>query len=370
MDNTIKVILISQAPLPFSKIGSWTTLYKNYLEGKHKIDCIVCPKPENSYKTIQYSFVNFTFWHKLQRKFLKKKNQEYFQALNKLIVPNEKYIIQIVDNYGMVKPLKNYLLSKGIADRCYIQFFYHGYLPYTKKDSQKDFYEAIDEMVLLTHDSYTEHKNKITIVPGSFSVLHNAIDTQKFSKVSELEKTALKTQLGFSDKKVFVWCSQDRPKKGLNLILNVWQKIYGLHKNIILVVIGCDPREETEGVLFLGRIPNDELPKYYRASDCYLFPTLCEEGFGLSLIEALHCGNYCIASALGGVPEVLQYGKLGKLIKNPHSISEWENAINEFLEGNLKAPNFPDDLYAMKNWNEGMNAIIEKAKNKLKNKEN
>ena len=365
MSNSIKVILISQFAMPYSKIGSWTTLYKNYLENNHKIDCIVCPKPEKTYKEIEYSFVKLTFLQKIQRKFLKRKYLEYFKAFDKLINPNEKYIIQIIDNYGMVKPLKNYLVSKGISKQCYIQFFYHGYLPYGNRGKGSDFYEIIDEIILLTNDSYAQHKKQINLLPSYFSVLHNGIDTKKFSKISNSEKTKLKTELGFGDQKVFVWCSQDRPQKGLHLILDVWKKIYASHKNIVLLVIGCNPKKKMEGVVYLGRIPNDELPKYYQASDCYLFPTLCQEGFGLSLIEALHCGNYCIASAMGGVPEVLQYGKLGKLIENPHFVSEWEIAINDFLDGNFIIPDLSDELYSMENWNLGMNIIIENAKKRF-----
>lgn len=364
MSNSIKTILLSQVPLPFPKIGSWTTLYKNYLVNEHKIDCIVCPKTQKKFDGVKYSFVNITFFQKIQGKFLKQKNLEYFKALDKLIVPNEKYIIQIIDNFGMVTPLKDYLIAKGIDKQCYIQFFYHGYSPY----AQNDFYEVIDEMILLTNDSYAQHKKQINVLPSYFSVLHNGIDTKKFYKVSDSEKNKLKMELGFGNKIVFVWCSQDRPKKGLSLILDVWNKVYDPQKKIVLLVIGSEPSKETNGVLFMGKIPNDELPKYYQLSDCYLFPTLCQEGFGLSLVEALYCGNYCIASAMGGVPEVLQYGKLGKLIKNPHFVSEWEKAINDFLEGKYEIPEVPKALYSKEKWNEGMNQIIEQAKFRLANK--
>lgn len=366
--NYIKTILLSQIPLPFSKIGSWTTLYGNYLSKNHNIDFIVCPKTTNVFEGVKYSYINHTFWHKVQAKILRKYKLEYFIALEKLIVENEKYIIQIVDNFGIVKPLKKYLLSKKIDKQCYIQFFYHGYSPYNYPKLMQDFYNDVDEIILLTKDSYNEHKKQINVIPSYFSILPNGIDIKKFNKISVLEKAKLKNQLKFGDKKVFIWCSQDKPKKGLHLILAVWKRVYKLEKNIILLVIGCDPREEIDGVMFLGKIPNDELPKYYQVSDCYLFPTLCQEGFGLSLIEALHCGNYCIASALGGVPEVLQYGKLGKLIENPHFISEWEEALNDFLEGKFEIPEFPNDLYSSEKWNAGMNRIIEQAKLTLASK--
>ncbi|WP_281322651.1 glycosyltransferase family 4 protein [Flavobacterium aestivum] len=360
-----KVILISQVPLPFSQIGSWTTLYKNYLQDKHQIDFIVCEPPKKQFENIEYSLVANNLIFKIRRKIKKNWYLGYLEALDKILKPNEKYVIQIVDNFGIVKPLHELLIRRGVRKNCQLQFFYHGFPPFYENYQGRWFFESIDEMVLLTNDSYLAHKNYYSILPVRFSVLHNGIDTKKFTKVLDTEKCKLKEELGFDDKKIFIWCSQDRPKKGLNLILAVWKKIYATHKNITLLVIGCDPREKIDGVQFLGRIPNDELPKYYQVSDCYLFPTLCKEGFGLSLIEALHCGNYCIASAMGGVPEVLQYGKLGKLIENPHFVSEWENAINDFLEGKYQIPEIPEALYSKEKWNDEMNQIIENAKSRL-----
>jgi glycosyltransferase involved in cell wall biosynthesis len=195
--------------------------------------------------------------------------------------------------------------------------------------------------------------------------LHNGIDTGKFFSPSQKDKHALKQNKGVADKKVFVWCAQDRPKKGLHLLLDAWKGVFETRKDIVLWVIGCNAKTPNDGVTFFGRIPNDELAVYFQATDCYLFPTLCHEGFGLSLIEALHCGNFCIASALGGVPEVLQYGKLGKLIENPHFISEWEKSILEFLEKPIPENTFSPELYSAKSWILGMNSIINRAKKSI-----
>lgn len=86
----------------------------------------------------------------------------------------------------------------------------------------------------------------------------------------------------------------------------------------------------------------------------------------MSLIEALHCGNHCIASATGGVPEVPQYGKLGKLINEPNFVSEWEKAILEFLnKESVFDISIPKDLYSAIKWNEGMNMLIENAKKNM-----
>lgn len=363
-----KVILISQFPLPYSKIGSWTTLYKNYLENSHCIDVIVCPKTENCYPNVNYSFIKEqNFVKKVKNKITRQKYGEYIFALKKVIIPGEKYIIHFVDNFGLVAPIKEYLVKHEIITNFYLHFFYHGFQPYTKLvSSGKNIYENVDEVTLLTYDSYKAHLDEINVLPCRFSVLHNGIDTNKFKKVTIEEKVELKNKLDCEGKKIFIWCSQDRPKKGLDFILDVWKRVYSEDKNILLLVIGTLRKIDIDGVRFLGKIPNEELPKYYQMSDCYLFPTMCKEGFGLSLAEALHCGNYCIASSLGGVPEVLQYGKYGKLIQNPHFIEEWIKAINEFINSKeMDIMPIPSDVYTLDKWNFGMNEIIKKSKSSL-----
>lgn len=360
-----KVILLSQVALPFSEIGSWTTLYKNYLNGDHLVDCIICPETEEKWDTVSYSFVVNDKLTKIKQKWTKNPYLGYLKGLNPILKSDQKYIIQIVDNFGIIAPLVAFLKEKGVRDNCYLQFFYHGFAPFYGNFQSRWFYENIQEMVLLTHDSYKVHKERYTVLPTRFSVLHNGIDNAKFFSLSQKDKQALKQNKGVADKKVFVWCAQDRPKKGLDLLLDAWKSVFETRKDIVLWVIGCEPKSTQDGVVFLGRIPNDELAVYFQASDCYLFPTLCHEGFGLSLIEALHCGNYTIASALGGIPEVLQYGKLGKLIENPHFISEWENAILEFLEKTIPEITISPELYTAKSWIFGMNSIINRAKKSI-----
>lgn len=360
-----KVILISEFSLPFPITGSWTNLYNNYLSTSHQIDYIVCKPSELPEASVTYGVVKRDIKIKLLERWYKNRYYAYLEELKKIIKPDEKYIIQIIDNYGIMKPLITMLENTGLKKQCYLQFFYHGFSPFYENFLGRWFFESIDEMVVLTNDSYRVHKSYYTILPIKFSVLHNGIDTSKFHKIVNSQKEILKKELKIINKKVFIWCSQDRPKKGLGIILDSWKRIYNKERDIILLVIGADRETKIDGVSFLGKIPNDDLPKYYQIADCYLFPTLWHEGFGLSLIEALHCGCYCIASAIGGVSEVLQYGKLGKLIDKPHFVSEWENAMIEFIENPIEFEIIPKDLYSTNEWNLGMNKIISNAKKAL-----
>jgi len=363
----IKTILISQYALPYDGIGSWTNMYNYYIgEANHGIDIIICPEPKTKSNDISYHFIGHSLGQKIKNKISKDRYAEIIGKLKTEIEPGNKYIIQMIDNHGLVIPLVNFLKEKGFRNQCYIQFFYHGFSPFYGNFESRPFFESIDEHVVLTMDSYLDYKNHYSILPCRFSVQHNGIDKSRFMPLLKKEKDLLKKTLNVGDKTVFLWCSQDRPKKGLDFILDVWKQLYKVHKNIHLWVVGASRDIDLPGVDFKGRIPHHEINAFYQASDIYLYPSLCQEGFGLSLIEALSCGNLCIASANGGIPEVLDYGKYGVLVSHPNFIQEWLDAINQALisidQYELK---LPYDTYSIQTWCKNMNDKIEKAKTYL-----
>ena len=363
----VKTILIANKSLPFSKIGSWTSMYDYYLQQEHYIDYIICPKPKTKYKNIEYKFTDNNIFQKIKIKYFNYHKFNFIlKEIEDIIEPNTKYIVQFVDSFAGVNYIIKNLNKKYKKKRFYYQFFYHGFPPFYGNGEHEVFYNDIDEMILLTQKSYKEHVRLYTNLPCKFSILHNGVNTELFFKFSQEKKLELRQKEGFSiDKKIFLWLSQDRPKKGLDFILNVWKKI---DEEVIndseLWIIGSNRQFNIQGVNSLGRKPNKDLPKYYQMADVYLFPTLCQEGFGLSLIEALHCGCYPIASKLGGVPEVLHNGKFGKLIENPHFEFEWKEEIERIMNSKIKdfQNNFDVKLYTLENWSKQMNVLINEAK--------
>jgi len=362
-----KVILISQFPLPYSHIGSWTNIYKNYFETGHQIDYVICEKTDSKFSDVTYEIVKDSYLTKIRRRIKHYYRIGFIDALEKIIRnnPGQKFVIQLVDNFQMAYMIDKNFTKKGLRNQCYLQVFYHGFGPFIDESRYPGFFEKIDELVLLTNDSYKAHKQYYNVFPCKTSTLYNGIDTGKFHKLLPEEKQKLKNSNGYAGKTVFIWCSQDRPKKGLQLILDVWKSIYSNNKNTVLLVVGAKRDLIIDGVVFVGRVPNQDLPKYYQMSDCYLFPSLCHEGFGMSLIEALNCGCYCIASNAGGIPEVLHYGKYGKLIENPNYVSEWEIAINDYLSGKSLPIVLDKPLYTMEEWSANMDKIINNAKQHL-----
>lgn len=94
----------------------------------------------------------------------------------------------------------------------------------------------------------------------------------------------------------------------------------------------------SEHVLFLGFI--DDARVYLKAFDIFLLPSL-KEGLPYGLLEAGAAGLYCIASHIGGVPDVVEDGISGVLI-NPKRVETLTDALLEIpydiekAGGNLK----------------------------------
>jgi glycosyltransferase involved in cell wall biosynthesis len=67
---------------------------------------------------------------------------------------------------------------------------------------------------------------------------------------------------------------------------------------------------------FVGDVPDELLPAYYRAADVVALPSTDRtEAFGLVLIEAMACGTPVVASRLPGVRTLVQEGATGFLVE-------------------------------------------------------
>ncbi len=75
------------------------------------------------------------------------------------------------------------------------------------------------------------------------------------------------------------------------------------------------PHIDGKKVQYKGEVGFKEKIKLYRNAKALLFPTKWQEPFGLVAIEALACGTPVIAYHNGALPEIVQHGKNGFLVK-------------------------------------------------------
>lgn len=75
-------------------------------------------------------------------------------------------------------------------------------------------------------------------------------------------------------------------------------------------------------VTFCGS--RSDVPEQLKWTDIFVHPTIGEEGFGLTVAEALSYGKICIACRRGGIPEIIKDEENGFLVEseNPMAIAE------------------------------------------------
>lgn len=79
----------------------------------------------------------------------------------------------------------------------------------------------------------------------------------------------------------------------------------------------------TEHVRLLGHVPSTSLPEHYRSATVSVLPSYYET-FGLAALEPMTYGVPVVASAVGGLTEVIAHGETGLLVApgDPEALSE------------------------------------------------
>jgi len=82
------------------------------------------------------------------------------------------------------------------------------------------------------------------------------------------------------------------------------------------------PLIDGKQIKYVGEIKGEERIKFLSSAKALLFPIKWPEPFGLVVIEAMACGTPVIAYPNGAVPEVVEDGKTGFIIKNVNEMAK------------------------------------------------
>jgi glycosyltransferase involved in cell wall biosynthesis len=166
-------------------------------------------------------------------------------------------------------------------------------------------------------------------------VVHNGVDTDVFRP---RERDAqLRAGYGASpDDCLLVSVGRLVGWKGLGVIV---EALAGLPDKVRYLVVGGGPEEASlkaavrnqgleHRVRFAGRLAHAELPQLLSQCDLYVQPSVGEEAFGISVVEAMACGLPVLASDNGGLPEIVLPDATGRLLE-PGDVSTWRRVIGD-----------------------------------------
>ena len=359
----MKAVLLSAIPLPYHKIGSWDKRYTELiLSEQNPFEYVICPevdknKAKSNFAT--YLFANRYKYEKLLKLYYKYSYYFYLKKISSLLTQEKNLVIYIIDNVKLLNETHEFLVKKKIRNNCKIVFNSCGYSYFFSNADGINFYDKIDHLIFSTYEAYQFELKRQSYISSKVSIIPNGIDSSKFCKISDDEKNSGKEKIGYKNKKVILWVSQERPKKGLHILLEAWEKS-GLNNDeeFVLVVIGTSQNKQEGNIHYLGKIPNNDLVIYYQCADYFFFTTLVHEGFGLSLGEAIKCGATSFVSNIAPMKEVTQNGKLAYLVDNPNIVDSWVHVLNQIKTNKITAiPTITKELNELYDLNDWLNKI-------------
>ena len=167
------------------------------------------------------------------------------------------------------------------------------------------------------------------IPPESVTVIPNAVDVHEFA-AAEVPDANLKRELGLADTVVLGFVGSFYAYEGLTVLLRALPQLLTVRPSIRLLIVGGG-RQEGElrrlagelgidrYVIFTGRVPHEDVQRYYEMIDVLVYPRLSmrltELVTPLKPLEAMAQKRLVVASDVGGHRELIRSGETGVLFK-------------------------------------------------------
>ncbi len=157
---------------------------------------------------------------------------------------------------------------------------------------------------------------------GKVQTVHNGIDLTMFIK--QRDYTVSRKEIGFSNGDfVIVYSGRVNDEKGISELIDA-MLLLRENINIKLMIVGGsffgnttkedDFTEKLKekalplkgNIVFTGFIPYQHIPDYLYLADIAVLPSMWEEPFGLTIVEAMAVGLPLITTRSGGIPEICE----------------------------------------------------------------
>lgn len=174
------------------------------------------------------------------------------------------------------------------------------------------------------------------ILPGKVTVIPNAVNIEDFN-IGEKADLQLAKDLGLNNKILLGFIGSFYAYEGLNILLYALPKMLAQNPDIRILLVGGGPQENKlktlaiqlgieNKVVFTGRVPHDQVQRYYNLIDILVYPRLkmrlTDLVTPLKPLEAMAQGKLLMASDVGGHLELIQDKKTGVIFKsdNPDAL--------------------------------------------------
>ena len=121
----------------------------------------------------------------------------------------------------------------------------------------------------------------------------------------------------------------DWERKGGPDLVEAFKLVSKTFPDARLTIVGCSPQVDVPNVNVVGRIPVEEVNRYYQQATVFCLPTK-QEPFGYVLLEASKSKLPVVATDIGAIPEIVVDGESGHLVK-PGDVEQLAGALVDLI---------------------------------------
>ena len=156
-------------------------------------------------------------------------------------------------------------------------------------------------------------------MPKKVTVIPNAVNIENFN-IGEEADLQLAEDLGLNNKILLGFIGSFYAYEGLNILLQALPKMLAQNQDIRILLVGGGPQESKlktlaiqlgieNKVVFTGRVPHDQVQRYYNLIDILVYPRLkmrlTDLVTPLKPLEAMAQGVLVLSTNVGYVPTLL-----------------------------------------------------------------
>lgn len=271
---------------------------------------------------------------------LKSKTDKIFSLKNKN--RNKKAIVEELKNYcikekidivtihhgGTSCNLIYIMLKKKLPNIKYVRYFHSSFDKYWdgRKGKLKDIIvkkvmekaiQKSDLLIFISNAVKKSFEDNFNMHNKPSVVIYNGINS-KFLKQN-------KEKLQEDDKYNLIFVGRLEKVKGVDILIRALKKVHEKYLNANLTIIGdgseryeleelAEKIEVKEYVNFLGR--QNDVIDYLDKAGIFIYPSTWEEGFGISVVQAMARRCIPVTFRKGGLPEIIKDGENGYIVDN------------------------------------------------------
>ncbi|MCX9084508.1 MAG: glycosyltransferase family 4 protein [Candidatus Methanoperedens sp.] len=200
--------------------------------------------------------------------------------------------------------------------------------------------------------------------------VYNGVDINLFSRKND--PTANKKD----DTRRLLFVGRVTPEKGVHILIESFSKISKIYPNVKLEIVGplwlapmdfnitisdddkvrelahyydknsqlsyftklkdLIPKNLENNVIFTDQLPQSQIVNHYLDTDVFILPSICHEGFGMTIIEAMACQVSVVVSRSGGATEIVEGCKCGLIVERGDSNALAEAIIQLLSDDKLR----------------------------------